>query len=447
MTPWPGGWAAARAQPASTCYAPGVGVVKISAIRCRRRSIRTSPTPSRRRRRARRRTSCRRAGRPRAAVPTGRDPEPGRRAGRRPARRCARSTSTAISGLAAVTSAVEDERSSWPRVDHDDVVADPLELAEQVRGDQHRDAELGADPADQPEHVVAAGRVEAVGRLVEQHQLRVVDQRLGELDPLLHAGRVAADRPVPLLVEPDVAQRVGGALPGRGPRQPGHPGHVHDELGGRHVRRQAVVLGHVARPARGSRRPRWRRRGRAPWPGRTSAGSSPSTILISVDLPAPLAPISPTTPGSTSTLSSETAVTAPYRLVSASVWIIGMGPTLRRVTPRFAAHTPQVTRVITISRVASAPTTMPNQARPRPCTPVRLEVRRAEIRARPARAPRRRDCRAPEGHQPVQRVARRAPAGGARRARAESSRRRRVESQRAGASRRTGPASVPTRPG
>ena len=31
-------------------------------------------------------------------------------------------------------------------VEHDDVVADPLQLAEQVRGDQDRDAELGADP-------------------------------------------------------------------------------------------------------------------------------------------------------------------------------------------------------------------------------------------------------------------------------------------------------------
>ena len=86
---------------------------------------------------------------------------------------------------------------------------------------------------DQAEHVVAPGGVEPVGRLVEQHQLRVVHERLGELDPLLHAGRVAADRPVALLVQPDVAQRVRGAFAGRGRRQPGHPRHVDDELGGR----------------------------------------------------------------------------------------------------------------------------------------------------------------------------------------------------------------------
>ena len=74
------------------------------------------------------------------------------------------------------------------------------------------------------EHGVAAGRVEAVGRLVEQQQVGVVHQRLGQLDPLLHAGGVAADRAVALLVEPDVAQRLGGPLAGGGARQPAASG-------------------------------------------------------------------------------------------------------------------------------------------------------------------------------------------------------------------------------
>ena len=96
------------------------------------------------------------------------------------------------------------------------------------------------------EHLVAAGRVEAVGRLVEQQQPRVVDERLGELDPLLHAGRIAADRAVALLVQPDVAEDLGGPLAGGRARQARHPRHVGDEVGGRGVGRQAVVLGHVA---------------------------------------------------------------------------------------------------------------------------------------------------------------------------------------------------------
>ena len=133
-------------------------------------------------------------------------------------------------------------------LDGDERVADPLDLAEQVRADHHGDAELGADPVDQRQHGVPAGRVEAVGRLVEQQQVGVVHQRLGELDPLLHAGRVAADLPVALLVEPDVAQRLGGAFAGGRARQAADPAEVGDELGGGHVRRQAVVLRHVADP-------------------------------------------------------------------------------------------------------------------------------------------------------------------------------------------------------
>ena len=139
--------------------------------------------------------------------------------------------------------------------------------------------------------------VEAVGGLVEQHQPRVVHQRLGELDALLHAGGVAADRPVALLVQPDVAQHVGGALARRGVRQPRHLGHVHDEVAGGDVGRQAVVLGHVADQRADRARRRSRRRGRARVRGAArSAGTSPSRILISVDLPAPLAPTSPVTP-------------------------------------------------------------------------------------------------------------------------------------------------------
>ena len=134
-------------------------------------------------------------------------------------------------------------------VDDHHVVADPLELPEQVGGDEHRDAEVGPDPADQAEHLVAAGGVEAIGRLVEQHQLRVVHQRLRELHALPHAGGVAADLAVALLVEPDVPQGVGGPLAGHGRGQPGHAAEVDHQLGGGHVGGEAVVLGHVADPS------------------------------------------------------------------------------------------------------------------------------------------------------------------------------------------------------
>ncbi len=123
------------------------------------------------------------------------------------------------------------------------------------------------------EHVVAAGRVEAVGRLVEQHQARVVHQRLGELDPLPHAGGVAAHRPVALLVEPDVAQRVGGPLAGGGRRQPRHPAHV-DARTRWPTRRAAGSRARAcSRPAPGS-------------PGRRCATSRPSTPRRTLASPA-----------------------------------------------------------------------------------------------------------------------------------------------------------------
>ncbi|GAA3317287.1 hypothetical protein GCM10020219_038380 [Nonomuraea dietziae] len=128
-----------------------------------------------------------------------------------------------------VNSVMALERSRRPPVDDDDVVADAFELTEQVRGDQDADAELGADAPDQREHLVAALRVEAVGRLVEEDQLRVVDERLRELDALLHAGGVAADGAVALLVQADVAQHVGGALAGGGARQSGDLREVDDQ--------------------------------------------------------------------------------------------------------------------------------------------------------------------------------------------------------------------------
>ena len=67
------------------------------------------------------------------------------------------------------------------------------------------------------EHLLAAERVEAGGRLVEQHQLGIADERLGQLGALAHAGGEAADRAEAGLVEADQVEDVGGPLAG-GPR-------------------------------------------------------------------------------------------------------------------------------------------------------------------------------------------------------------------------------------
>ncbi len=238
---------ASSALGASRSGAPAGAFANSSDMRCRRRSMRISPTPSAAtlsRTRSYVRSSPRSIS---SSAPAAATPRP--------------SAAQGVGQLGGALGHLDDDELARrgdvgrrgraqqpPAVDDHDVVAHPLELAEQVRGDQDGDAELRADPPDEAEHVVAAGRVEAVRRLVQQHELRVVHERLRELHPLLHAGRVAADGTVALLVQADVPQRVGRALASRRLRQPGHARHVDDELGRRHVRREAVVLRHVPDP-------------------------------------------------------------------------------------------------------------------------------------------------------------------------------------------------------
>ena len=76
------------------------------------------------------------------------------------------------------------------------------------------------DVADQLEHLVAPLRVHAVGRLVEKQQVGVVDQRLRQLDALLHAGGVRLDVAVARLAEADVVEHLVRALHRVGARQP-----------------------------------------------------------------------------------------------------------------------------------------------------------------------------------------------------------------------------------
>ena len=135
-------------------------------------------------------------------------------------------------------------------------VADPLDLADEVRVEQHRDA-----ARLQRQHEVAdvdpAERVQRAGRLVEDDELRPGDQRDGQPEPLLHALREAAD---------PVAGPVGQA----------------DE---RQARRAAPRLGHAdARPA-GRAGPAPRPRSATAGSGRARAGSRPGAARPRVGRP------------------------------------------------------------------------------------------------------------------------------------------------------------------
>ena len=180
-------------------------------------------------------------------------------------------------------------------VDHHDVVAHLLHVVEEVSGHQHRDPER-AEPGDEHQHLFAAERIEAGGRLVEQHQFRVADQRLGELRALPHARGEPADRPEPGLVEADEVEDVGCPLARCPRRQAAELAERRHHVGGGLIERQAIVLGHVAEPRPDLDRDRRRRRSRRPRSCPRSVWRCPSSRRNIVVLPAPFAPTRPTRP-------------------------------------------------------------------------------------------------------------------------------------------------------
>ena len=91
-------------------------------------------------------------------------------------------------------------------IDDRDRVADLLHLVEQVRGEQHR-AAFRDEAADHAPELVDAGRVEPVGRLVQDQQLRVGEESARDAQALTHPERVGGDAIVRPLGEADAFER------------------------------------------------------------------------------------------------------------------------------------------------------------------------------------------------------------------------------------------------
>ena len=102
----------------------------------------------------------------------------------------------------------------------DDVVHDQLGLGQQVGGHDHdatlarRDRLLGGVIAKEVAKPRDALRVEAIGRFVEDENVRLSEQRPGELQPLAHAHREPTDLPVARFGEPDQFEAL--LHPGKG---------------------------------------------------------------------------------------------------------------------------------------------------------------------------------------------------------------------------------------
>jgi len=131
-------------------------------------------------------------------------------------------------------------------VEHDDVVARVLDVGQQVRRENQVDLLVMRDIANQLEHLVAPFRIHAVGGLVEEQQAGIVDQRLRQLDALLHTGRVLLDVAIARFTETDVVEHFVRALHGVRGRQAAQLAAVGDKGHGVHPRNVGVVLRHVA---------------------------------------------------------------------------------------------------------------------------------------------------------------------------------------------------------
>ena len=88
--------------------------------------------------------------------------------------------------------------------------------------------------------------IHAVRRLVEKQQIGIVDERLRELDALLHARRIRPDVAVARLAEADVVEHFVRTLHGVDGGQPGKLTAVAHERYGVHAGNVGVALGHVA---------------------------------------------------------------------------------------------------------------------------------------------------------------------------------------------------------
>ena len=161
--------------------------------------------------------------------------------------------------------------------------------------------------------------IHAVGRLVEDQQLRIVNDGRRQLEPLLHAGRIGFDLAIAGLAEPDVVEHFVGPLQRILRRHADQLAGIGDELDADDVRKQALVF---RRKADCRRMSSCRRRKSMPStsPEPLSTGISPSSVRIIVVLPEPLGPSSPIAPAGTDTERLSSALMLPYVFVTPANW-------------------------------------------------------------------------------------------------------------------------------
>src|SRR5262245_59326641 len=99
-------------------------------------------------------------------------------------------------------------------VEDEDPRAGLLDLTKQVGGEDDRGPTLLGDGGDQPEHLALSRGVEPEGRLVEEDDRGVVDQRPDDPQALAHAAAVGADPRAALVSQPDLGEQLERPLSG-----------------------------------------------------------------------------------------------------------------------------------------------------------------------------------------------------------------------------------------
>src|SRR6185436_6295721 len=123
--------------------------------------------------------------------------------------------------------------------------AERLGVRQDVRAEEDRPP-LVAQLEDERADIAAAERIQARHRLVQEHDLGIVQQRLGQAHALQHPLRELAQRKAPLGADAEAIERLADALPAVGGGLAEQPPVVVEQLLGGEVVVEVRVLGKVA---------------------------------------------------------------------------------------------------------------------------------------------------------------------------------------------------------
>ena len=200
-----------------------------------------------------------------------------------------------------------------PLVDDPDAVAEPLRLLHVVGRVEDRHPLL-AEGLDARQDRVPALRIDADGRLVEDEQLRPVEEADGDVQAALHAARELLGPVLRPVGQADDLEELGDPVAQRPAAHAVELAEEDEVLAGGQVRVDRQVLGHVADGGLGRGRARDRSAGRRRRPRRRPGVRRPQIIEIVVVLPAPFGPSRPyVSPGAISKPTPSTASRSPNR--------------------------------------------------------------------------------------------------------------------------------------